>query len=108
MKGFFNFRDVGGQFPELGRDLASGMSLAAFGVSDPQKYLIAALAEGRAVYIAADALSARRAQEAIFALSGKRCALLAAKDEVLTYRRALSKDAGEYRIRAFSVRGLPR
>ena len=39
-------------------------------------------------------------QESIAALSGKRCALLAAKDEVLTYRRALSKDALFARLNA--------
>ena len=100
MKGFFNYDDLGGEFSQLGRDLKSGMSLAVSGVSDPEKYLIAALTEGRAVYLAADALSARRAAEAIAALSGKRPALLAAKDEVLTYRRALSKDALFRRLNA--------
>ena len=48
----------------------------------------------------ADALTAKRAKESIAALSGKRCALLAAKDEVLTYRRALSKDALFARLNA--------
>ena len=100
MKGFLNYSDLGGQFLDLGRDLKSGMSLAAYGASDPEKYLIAALTEGRAVYIAADALTAKHAAESIAALSGKRCALLAAKDEVLTYRRALSKDALFRRLNA--------
>ncbi|MDE7158103.1 MAG: hypothetical protein K2N74_00855, partial [Clostridiales bacterium] len=52
------------------------------------------------VYIAPDALTAKRAAESISALSGKRCALLAAKDEVLTYRKALSKDALYRRLTA--------
>lgn len=77
----------------LGADLHNGVPVAAFGVSDPQKYLICALAEGRALYVAADALSAQRARDAIATLSGKRVALLAAKDEVLTYRKAGSKEA---------------
>ncbi len=93
MKGFFRFEDLGGDYPLLGAELLRGVPVAVSGLSDAQKYLIAAMCEGRAVYVTADALSAKRAAEAIFALSGKKCAVLAAKDEVLIYRRALSKDA---------------
>ena len=93
MKGFFSFDNLGGEYAELGESLRHGVPTAVFGIGDPHKYLLAALTKGRAVYIAADALSARRAAEAIAALSNKQCALLPAKDEVLLYRRALSKDA---------------
>ncbi len=100
MSAFFSFEQIGGDFLPLGEDIRSGVPAAAFGLSDARKYLICALAEGRAVYLCADALTARRAADAIAALSGKRCALLAAKDEVLTYRKAGSKDALYARLTA--------
>ncbi len=93
MKEFFSFENVGGEYPLLGQELLRGVPTAVFGVSDSHKYFIASLVRGRAVYITADALTAQRAFAAIGALSGKKCALLSAKDEVLTYRKALSKDA---------------
>ncbi|MGN0822355.1 MAG: hypothetical protein ACI4NG_01130, partial [Candidatus Gallimonas sp.] len=92
-RGFFSFDNTGGEYASLGNDLRRGVPAAAFGVSDEQKYLIAAMCERRAVYITADALTAKRAAASISALSGKTCALLTAKDEVLSYRKALSKDA---------------
>ncbi len=97
---FFSFENLGGDYPLLGADLKNGVPTAVFGVSDAHKYLIAALIDRPVVYFTADALSAQRAQSAISALSGKRCALLSAKDEVLTYRKALSKDALYRRINA--------
>ncbi len=92
MKDFFSYEQLGGDYPLLGADLSGGAPTAAFGLSDPLKYLTCALFCGRAIYITADALSAKRAADAISALSGKRVALLPAKDEVLTFRKALSKD----------------
>ncbi len=100
MKGFFRFDTVGGDYPALGAAVREGIPTAVFGVSDPHKYLIASMVEGRTVYIAADALSAGRAAAAISALSEKRVALLPAKDEVLTYRRAGSKERLYKRIAA--------
>lgn len=96
----FRFDNLNGEFPALGTDLRRGVPAAVFGVSDAEKYFIASLAEGRSVYIAADALSARRAHAAISALSGKKCTLLCAKDEVLTYRKAGSKDSLYRRLTA--------
>lgn len=90
---FFSFENLGGNYPELGEALQRGIPTAVYGVSDVQKYLIASLCTGRCVYLAADALAAKRAADAIRALSGKRVCLLSAKDEVLLYRDALSKDA---------------
>ncbi len=101
MKDFFTLNNLGGEYPLLGEDIRRGVSAAVFGVSDEMKYLIAAATQGRRmVYFTADALSARRAAEAIRALSGKRVALLCAKDEVLLYRKALSKDAIFRRLNA--------
>ncbi len=100
MKGFFSFETVGGEFALVGAAAETGVPAAVFGVSDPVKYFIAALVGGRAVYVTADALTAKRAAESIGALSGKKCALLCAKDEVLLYRRAASKDALYRRLNA--------
>ena len=100
MNNFFSFEQLGGDFTLLGEDLISGVPVAAFGVSDARKYLIASLAPGRALYVAPDALSSQRAGEAIAALSGKKVALLSAKDEVLIYRKAGSKDALYKRLSA--------
>ena len=93
MRDFFAFEYLNGDYPLLGASVQNGVPTAVFGVSDAQKYLIASMFAGRVVYIAADALTAKRAAESIAVLSGKEVALLAAKDEVLTFRRAGSRDA---------------
>ena len=93
MRDFFAFEYLNGDYPLLGASVQNGVPTAVFGVSDAQKYLIASMFAGRVVYIAADALTAKRAAESIAVLSGKQVALLAAKDEVLTFRRAGSREA---------------
>lgn len=100
MNGFLTFDKIGGEYALLGETIRRGVPAAVFGVSDEQKYLIASLVEKRAVYVAADALTAKRAFASISALSSKKCALLTAKDEVLIYRKALSKDALYRRLTA--------
>ncbi len=100
MNGFFTFDNLGGEYPLLAEDIRRGASAAVFGISDEVKYLIAAAHQNRVLYLTADPLTARRAAQAISALSGKRVALLSAKDEVLLYRKALSKDALYRRLQA--------
>ena len=90
---FFSFDKIGGEYPLFGEDIRRGTPTAVFGVADSLKYLLAALLPFPVVYITADAVAAQRAAESIAALSGKRTATLAAKDEVLLYRKALSKDS---------------
>ena len=102
MRGFFSFDALNGDYPLLGAAVSNGIPVAVSGVSDAQKYFIASLFAGRIVYLTADALTAQRAAEAIRALSGKRVALLAPKDEVLTYRKAGSKDALYKRLTALA------
>ncbi len=92
-RNFFTFDNLKGEYPQLREELRRGTPTAVFGVSAPHKYLIAGLAEQRLVYICADAQAARKAAEGIRALSGKEVALLAAKDEVLLPKAALSKDS---------------
>lgn len=90
---FFTFDNIGGDYPLLGEELRRGAPTAVFGVSDSLKYLIASLVSYPVVYIAADGTAAQKAADNIAALSGKRTEVLAAKDEVLLYRKALSKDS---------------
>ena len=99
---FFTFENLGGDYPLLGANVENGAPTAAFGLSDAQKYLVATLFDRPVVYLTADALTAKRAYEAISALSAKKCVLLNAKDEVLTYRKAGSKDALYRRINALA------
>ena len=90
---FFSFDALHGEYPALATDIRRGTPTAVFGVSDSLKYFLAGLIDAPVVYITADAVSAKKAAENIAALSGKRTEVLAAKDEVLLYRKALSKDA---------------
>ena len=92
-KNFFGYENLGGEYASLGNDIRLGVPTAVFGVSQPHKYLLAALAEGSVLYIAADAVSARKAADGIACLSGKEVVLLTAKDDVLLYKEAVSKDA---------------
>ncbi len=89
-----------GTFPELSNNIRLGTPTAAFGLSDSHKYLAAALSQTPYVYIAADAVTAAKAHAAISTLSGEKVQLLTAKDEVLTYKDAISKDALFRRIAA--------
>lgn len=93
MKSFFTFENLGGDYPAIQNDLRLGAPTAVFGVAEPQKYLTASLMERPVLYITADAVAATKAYEAIKTLSGKKCAYLAAKDDVLLYKSAVSKDA---------------
>ena len=90
---FFSFLQLNGEYPELCESIRCGMPTAVFGISDPHKYMIASLVDAPIVYVTADATATRKAAENIAALSGKRVEMLSAKDEVLLYRKALSKDA---------------
>lgn len=93
VKDFFTFENLRGDYPALANDIRLGAPTAVFGVADSQKYLTASVMERPVLYIAADAITAGRAFEAISTLSGKRCARLTAKDDVLLYKEAVSKDA---------------
>ena len=90
---FFNAMELGGEYPLYVEDIRRGTPTAVFGVSDSLKYLLAGLSPYPVVYVTADGVSARKAAENIAALSGKTTQTLSAKDEVLLYRKALSKDS---------------
>ncbi|MBO5411573.1 MAG: transcription-repair coupling factor [Clostridia bacterium] len=90
---FFTLEQIGVEYCSYAEDLRRGTPTAVFGVSDTLKYLLAGMTPYPVVYVTADGVSARKAAENIAALSGKRTQVLSAKDEVLLYRKALSKDA---------------
>ena len=91
-KGFFSYENLGGEYIPLANDLRLGVPTAVFGVAEPHKYLTASLCRGGMLYITADAVSARKAAEAIACLTGEEVVLLPAKDDVLLYKEAVSRD----------------
>ena len=92
-RNFLSLEQIGEEYSSYAEDLRRGTPTAVFGVSDPLKYLLAGLSPFPVVYVTADSVSARKAADNIAALTGKRAEVLAAKDEVLLYRKALSKDS---------------
>ncbi len=90
---FFSLEQLGEEYALYAEDIRRGTPTAVFGVADSLKYLLAGLTPFPVVYITADGVSAQKAAENIASLTGKRTATIAAKDEVLLYRKALSKDA---------------
>ncbi len=90
---FFSYGQIGEEFALYAEDIRRGTPTAVFGVADSLKYLLAGLTPFPVVYITADGVSAKKAAENIASLTGKQVATIAAKDEVLLYRKALSKDA---------------
>lgn len=90
---FLQLQQLGEEFIPYAEDIRRGTPTAVFGVSDAFKYLLAGLTPYPVVYVTADGVSARKAAENIAALTGKETEVLSAKDEVLLYRKALSKDS---------------
>lgn len=100
-KNFFNSHNLGGEYLDLEENIRLGTPTAVFGVSQPHKALIAASClPCRAVYVADNAQTAARAAAEIAGFSGEEPALLCAKDEVLLYKDAVSKDALFRRLNA--------
>ena len=90
---FLKLEQLGEEYASYADDLRRGTPTAVFGVSDSLKYLLAGLTPFPVVYVTADGISARKAADNIAALTGKKTEVLAAKDEVLLYRKTLSKDS---------------
>ena len=65
---FFNPHNLGGDYLDLENDLRLGLPTAVFGVSEPHKYLTAALCRGSLLYGTADGISAPRAAQSPSAL----------------------------------------
>lgn len=92
-RNFFTYKSIGADYIALQNEFRLGTPTAVFGVSEAHKYFLSSLSEFKSLYITADAVSAGKAYSSISALSGKKCVLLPAKDEVVLYKDALSKDA---------------
>ena len=92
-RSFFTYKSLGADYTVLQNELRLGTPTAVFGVSEAHKYFLASLSEFKTLYITSDSVSAGKAYSAISAISGKKCVLLPAKDEVILYKDALSKDA---------------
>ncbi len=90
---FFSLEQLGEEYASYAEDIRRGTPTAVFGVADSLKYLLAGLLPFPVVYITADGVAARKAAENVASLTGKQTATIAAKDEVLLYRKALSKDS---------------
>ncbi len=89
---FFIAEHIDNNIHEMLNSVRLGIPTAAFGMSAVNKCLIASLFLEKVLYIAPDAITAKQAYDAISTLSGKKCAYVCAKDEVITYKDALSKD----------------
>lgn len=92
-KNFFTFKNLDGEYSALANDLRTGTPAGVFGVTEPHKYLLASLSPYKTLYVTPDYVTAEKAYKSISVFSGKKCVLLPAKDEVILYKDALSKDA---------------
>ena len=100
---FFNCKNLAGGYPALENELRLGTPTAVFGVSDSHKYLLTSALSEKILYLTADSVSANKAYASLSVLSGKKCALLPSKDEVVLYKDALSKDALFKRLTAINA-----
>ena len=101
IRNFFTAEQLGQSYVDLKNDIRLGTPTAVFGVSAAHKCLIAPVCcAGRSVYIADSAPAAAKAAEEIRGFTGEEVALLTAKDDVLLYKDAVSKDALFRRINA--------
>lgn len=100
-KNFFSSHNLGADWLALENDIRLGTPTAVFGVSAPHRALIASVClPCRAVYVCDSAQTAARTAEEIAGFSGEAPALLCAKDDVLLYKDAVSKDALFRRLNA--------
>ena len=87
----FDGENIGGDFLKVVRAVRQGVPSAVFNAPFSVKCHIAANTEGFALYIVKDAVSLEKTAAEISALSGKKTAVLAAKDDVLLYNKAVSR-----------------
>ncbi len=103
-KNFFSAHNLGADWLELAEDLRLGTPTAVFGVSAPHRALIAASCpERRFVYVCDNAQTAARMASEIAGFAGEAPVLLTAKDDVLLYKDAISKDALFRRLNALDA-----
>ncbi len=93
IKNFFDLELLQDDYKRIYSSARSGIPTAVFGVSDVNKYFTASLFKGKTVYVTSNAQAAKKAAESISAFCGEEVVYLPAKDEVLLYKNALSKDS---------------
>ena len=69
-----------------------GIPSAVFGVTDYFKYYLVSSIEDKVLYVVKDNITARLALDAIKDFSGKKAVFIPAKDEILLFTKAFSKD----------------
>ncbi len=100
-KQFFHSHNLGGEYLELEKDFRLGSPTAVFGLSQAQKALLAACCVPmKTVYVTDSAQAAASMASEIGGFAGEAPVLLCAKDEVLLYKDAVSKDAQFKRLNA--------
>lgn len=97
---YIQLENMGESLVSLKQNVRGGIPSAVFGVQFPHKCHIAASLGLKVIYIAADALTARAAAAEMRVLSGEKAVYLPAKDDVLLYNKAISKDAVYGRVAA--------
>lgn len=88
------------EFDDLLQSTRSSIPTAVFGVSEPLKIYLTALAFDKAIYIAKDSLVAKRVAEELENLTGKKSVFLPAKDDVLLFKKNYNKDSLYKRLTA--------
>ena len=97
---YIKLENMGSQTAALQKNVREGIPGAVFGVSFAHKCHIAATLGLPVIYVARDAITARAAAAEIRAISGEKAVFLPAKEDVLLYDKAISKDALYGRIGA--------
>lgn len=97
---YIQLENMGESLVSLKKNVRGGIPSAAFGVQFAHKCHIAASLDLPVIYIASDALTARAAAAEMRVLSGEKAVYLPAKDDVLLYNKAISKEAVYGRIAA--------
>lgn len=83
---------------ELSSAIRQGVPSAVFGISDSFKYYLASVTEYPVLYVVKDVITAQNAAKAIEEFSGKKAAVLIAKDEIVRPTKAFSKERIYQRI----------
>lgn len=97
-RNFFTSKNLGEEYELFENEIRRGTPTAAFGLAESHKYLLAAITESNILYVTPDQISAQKAAAALEVISGKKTACLYAKDEVILFKEALSKDSLYRRI----------
>lgn len=85
---------------ELIKNTRSQVPTAVFGVCDAVKYYLASCLSGKVLYVAKDALTAKRARDEVECYTGETAVFLPAKDDVLLYKKAFNRESLYKRIDA--------